>query len=722
MLRAVVNRWVGRRRRWSLALPLCLLGIGSDSTSGQQRDNGPPPVTLEDPRLEQLRLAAARWEDQTGPTRSVVDQVCLVPDLATFCVAIGQWDRTRYYPILIEDAESTLRFLRSFRPARVIRYPRAVGPIPPGKIWASALAAVAESWREPGQPVRGGSAAITLDQAPAHRDVRPPGSLGPTPPGVVLSSPDAPMLPGAIALAAGRFQPLARFDSAHDDRQTLTLDEFRLWDRDLSTRVAEVAPEYLRLGDDCDFLTLAGSYPYRYRDAKAEVEAVDDGIGRTATGARWAYAGRLLGDPAASVYRAMCSLFLQPESVTWFNGYEEREYPWSFYSTRGASLRLSGILPTAARHAGDRAATVADWHDLFDPANRSGLVWINSHGSPTVFHLQGDEPASTSDVPLSAPCAVVMIHSFSAADPTDPATIAGRWLANGAFVYFGSINEPFLQAFRTPQLAADLIAEHLPLAAVLRASSIEPFGTPWRLEYLGDPLFQIKPPQPGVVGKPIQRLPPDQLADGCVIVAAPDLEHTPAASSPDQLAGAALRAVFDSAEVLASSPTTQPTDPTIAATIARLAELNPDQLTPIERRTHDAILADLLFFARRRAELRLRIEAIPPGERTPALVRYLDAIRGIDFAWLLAGDDFDRICATWTRLVHSDAPGDFRRQATTRIGALARDASRRADWSRTLRAAISASHSKADQDFLIEELRRVAAADHPEGRVAPPPR
>ena len=60
-----------------------------------------------------------------------------------------------------------------------------------------------------------------------------------------------------------------------------------------------------------------------------------------------------------------------------------------------------------------------------------------------------------------------MIHSFSAADPTDPRTIAGRWLANGAFVYFGAMNEPFLQAFRPPRLVAALIAEGVPLGAAM---------------------------------------------------------------------------------------------------------------------------------------------------------------------------------------------------------------------------------------------------------------
>ena len=85
-----------------------------------------------------------------------------------------------------------------------------------------------------------------------------------------------------------------------------------------------------------------------------------------------------------------------------------------------------------------------------------------------------------------------MIHSFSAADPTDYQTIAGRWLAQGAFVYFGSVNEPFLLAFRTPRLVAELMVAGVPFVAALRQGEGELFGFPWRLVYLGDPLYRFE--------------------------------------------------------------------------------------------------------------------------------------------------------------------------------------------------------------------------------------
>ncbi len=50
------------------------------------------------------------------------------------------------------------------------------------------------------------------------------------------------------------------------------------------------------------------------------------------------------------------------------------------------------------------------------------------------------------------PTVVSIIHSFSAADPLDPSTIAGRWLENGVYIYFGAMNEPYLNAFRCPKL------------------------------------------------------------------------------------------------------------------------------------------------------------------------------------------------------------------------------------------------------------------------------
>jgi len=106
-----------------------------------------------------------------------------------------------------------------------------------------------------------------------------------------------------------------------------------------------------------------------------------------------------------------------------------------------------------------------------------------------------------------------MIHSFSAADPTNPETIGGRWLAQGAFVFFGSVNEPFLPAFRTPRLVAALLAAEVPLVAALRQGEFEAFGFPWRLVYLGDPLYRLEVATP-MQRRPIPARPDSSRSDG----------------------------------------------------------------------------------------------------------------------------------------------------------------------------------------------------------------
>ena len=65
----------------------------------------------------------------------------------------------------------------------------------------------------------------TASRTTRPRGRRGPPALGPTPPGVVLSAPDSPMLAGAVALAAGRFQPLVRWDVAKRFADILSADE-----------------------------------------------------------------------------------------------------------------------------------------------------------------------------------------------------------------------------------------------------------------------------------------------------------------------------------------------------------------------------------------------------------------------------------------------------------------------------------------------------------------
>ncbi len=393
-----------------------------------------------------------------GPPRRVIDLVCLVPDQESFLEAIALWDDGHFFPILIDETELTLRFIRAFRPARIVRYPGHPHPIEIERLWDAAVDAVGRSWTRASDEASGNASDLLDGSAFPLR-------LGATPPGMVFSSPTSPSLAGAVALAAGRFQPIVRWEADGEPSNRLTRVQALALARSLERLVASRTRRYALIGDDCDFLTLAGPYPYRYDDREGPA-AFDDLIGRNepesvdaqthAGPPRWAYAGRLIGDPAPSVYRAMCSLFLQPDSALLFNTYETPGLPWSDYAMNPAArvLLQRARLPVKLREGGE--ASLSAWSRLFQPVNKFGLVEINTQGDPSVFQLPGG-PGHPCDIPPSVPSVVSIIHSFSATDPDDPATIAGRWLANGAFLYYGAMHEPFLQAFRAPTFSASCL-------------------------------------------------------------------------------------------------------------------------------------------------------------------------------------------------------------------------------------------------------------------------
>ena len=634
-----------------------------------------PPVPAEslfDPRLAELRKASVAWESREASDRKVVDLLCLVPDVPAFLEAIGAWDRGYYFPILLDEPESVVRFARAFRPARVVRYPGRPGPIPPGEAWGAAASAAGRSWV-------GGEG--------RKADGRRPGT---TTPGVVISAPESPSLAGAVALAAGRLQPLLRWEPPKRRADLLSAEEAERLEADLEALVAGVVPNYVRLGDDCDFLTLAGDYPDRYLGRIKQFPgpaAFDDLVGRTAGGfRRWAFAGRLGGDPAASVYRAMCSLFLRPRSALLFNGYEETSAPWKTYTMHAAADRLARELPVA-RRAGPAEAGVAGWHKAFGPVGGFDLALINSSGSPAVFNLQKQQ-GQTADVPMTVPAAVLMIHSFSAAEPADPSTIAGRWLANGAFVYFGALNEPYLDAFRTPTLVADLIAAGLPFAAAVRITTEEsPFGIPWRLHYLGDPLYRLARPAPRVAAIP-------------AVSSWPELHPGP---RPADRAEAADR--LDWAYKVALAPPREAAGVDLPAFLLAIPRAS---LAPALRPRFDAQLADALFQAGRLTDLIRRLDQVPREEATPDVRRWLETARVASLHAALAGGHWGPALAIWDELIRSDAPADLKAIVTARVGALATTVDRRRPWAARLRATIKAvglrSPGAAD---LEKELRRV---------------
>jgi hypothetical protein len=548
----------------------------------------------------------------------------------------------------------------------------------------------------------------------------PPRGIADLPPAAVLAGPRAPTLAGAVALAAGHFQPLLRLESfievPSDNgisvrrptfRDVLKLGQAWQFARAVEARVASVIPRYKHLGDDCDFLTLSGDWPYRYSYDGTEAHerglyALDDLIGRRfdepqtegqpKTPGRWAYTGRLLGDPAASVARAMAALFLPPNSALLWNTYHD-DKPWSSYTMASASSELTRALGRAGLvvHRSGREADLASWHREFDPVNRFGMMMINSSGGPAMFTIRGGA-GRPSDVPLGVPAAVAMTHSYSAADPTDEQTIAGRWLAQGAFVYFGSIQEPFLLSFRTPRLISELMAAEVPFVAALRQGEGEACGFPWRLVYLGDPLYRLRSTHASrITAGEWQKIAPEYgkwpVAE---ITASKSDANSPSVirlfgSEDDRFRWCLDQAIADP---IASPPRSSPTrhgDQKRAVSLnlrqadwqVILREIHRDQLSRGLRPFFDDSLIDTLMETGALVELISRLAQIPPAECGPRAWQALETC-GMDQLALQAEEvntngGFGRVLDVWEPLMRLKWPksSQFPSHFTERVAALA---------------------------------------------------
>jgi hypothetical protein len=488
--------------------------------------------------------------------------------------------------------------------------------------------------------------------------------------------------------------------------------------RRVESRVASIARSYASLGDEVDFLTLAGDWPYRYLAEGGEGlahgdRALDDLVGRVLTGGkpdlerlrtRWAYAGRILGGPAASVARAMGSLFLQPESALFWNTYSGGP-AWSDYDVSGAAAtaRLIRPAPGAVAARAGESADLAAWRETFRTADRFDLLTVNSSGAPGEFSIAGG-PGLAADVPLAPPRIVAMIHSFSAADPLDPGTLAGRFLERGTFAYYGSMNEPFLTAFRTPYLLAQLLSAEIPLGAAFRQGPYEPFGRPWRLVYLGDPLYRVSP-----LSRPFRpersdpegwdRTPLDE-AGAAVLLAPRGLpESRDAAATLDWCRDRALLAHLREpgpgadAEVEVDAPSI-------------LKALDRRRLDPARVAILDALLIDGFATAGDEAGLLDSFLDIKPADRSGAVWRAIETAALGRLAALERDGEFREVLDHWFRLVVGPWPAGspFPARLTRRVARSAEaDAPLRRDPFRRR---------------LVEARDRLAAANAPSDRTA----
>jgi hypothetical protein len=338
-----------------------------------------------------------------------------------------------------------------------------------------------------------------------------------------------------------------------------------------------------------------------------------------------------------------------------------------------------------------------------------------------------------------------MIHSHSAVDPTDPDTIAGRWLALGAFAFFGSVHEPFLDAFRPPGLVAELIAAGFPLVTALRQGPFEPLGRPWRLVYLGDPLYRLE--AAGTSEETAARLSrmdrlgvdawrwiaPEYAAWRVGEIAGPDgRPGPPAESAAPSSEDARLAWCRDAAigELVGPSTDRRPAAPSDGPG-SPAADTQPVDWLGVLRGIHrdrldrrmwpvlDDLLIDALSEAGAFDELHARLIRFPTDERSPRVWQALESCTLARLARLAGNSDrardFGRAMDLWDEVIRLGWPSksEFPSQLTERVAGLAAlDGGRRlGPWRDRLRRVqdeMAAKLERSSREAVVAaELKRV---------------
>ncbi len=403
--------------------------------------------------------------------------VVIVPDARSFAEALGAWTLTARFPILIDDGtfeaqERIGRFVRAYKPERVVRWtaPKAE----PMTVRERYERAMARSWAQ-------------TDRASLHELWR---TSGFSPLGVVVVSERDPSWVGGLALASGRGQLTAwstlasgRVGGVMRDEELVSLDAT------ISSALKEGGWSWDRLGDAVDAVTLAMDLPTKFRVGE-QTMAVTDRIGRHASGRRFAYTGMIFGNASASAYSAICALFLQPQSSLFFDGYDQKFAPP--YKLAGAS-ETSNRFGWRTTLISAPANTPDSWRNAARSGVDAGFIHVNTSGRFDRFDVARGSLYGH-DVPLlRVPSIVHFIHSFSAQRLSAKRNIAGRFIDQGAYIYVGSVDEPFITAFVPADRLLRRAAASMPLGG---ASRTEQRKTVWKINYFGDPLMVIGKPAP----------------------------------------------------------------------------------------------------------------------------------------------------------------------------------------------------------------------------------
>jgi hypothetical protein len=256
------------------------------------------------------------------------------------------------------------------------------------------------------------------------------------------------------------------------------------------------------------------------------------------------------------------------------------------------------------------------------------------------------------------------------------------------------MNEPFLQAFRVPNLVGEMISEHMPLVVAVRATMQENYGQPWRLVFFGDPLYRLKTSV---------EIKAPRLASWLLTASWPAYTEP---SRPTNGTDADLFLwSFKTALARLQGKPAKGTggEDLIEALLSIKRSKLPADFRPID----DALSIDILLEARRRGALESRLMAIPPAERTPEVKRCIETMKAIDFNLAIVRGDATAIRAAWREVMKLEGADELKKLSTHRVGDAADTPVRRHDWLNLLRASLRDRAKSPDAEFLTAEIRRM---------------
>jgi tetratricopeptide (TPR) repeat protein len=455
------------------------------------------PGTSYAKRAQELIETMIVWpprRQQLYQVREVENVVYIAPDIKTYLYYISLWDEKTIYPVLLEGSNLNEKFIAAFKPAEVKKVRSVVlgGNVDEDLLYR----ALYTSWNSE-DLLTEVKTSYSKDNIKEFFDAN-----GHIPLGIVFFDLHSGEMAGGLALASARLQAFELLPFVNKNEAVVNVIKMRDLKQKVDTAIMSWDYPYKGLLDGIDYVTIAGDFPYAY-DYKQTTSpgryALDDALCRNEQNKRNAYVGRLIGDFNESIYQAMCAIFLQPEDVLFFNAYDDKG-TWLNYRTDVPAGMMSGAFNVTNIDKGE--ATLTRWQILNEEkGNIYDLIFINSSGGPTDWNLAGSQ-AKVEDIPESVPAVVLYTHSNSAADPYNKDTIAGRWLKNGAYIYFGSVSEPYVQSFNTPSaITADILFGR-PFSQSLRKNAGS-WSSPWKLMFIGDPMYGLSPKAPRIIDENI---------------------------------------------------------------------------------------------------------------------------------------------------------------------------------------------------------------------------